>query len=157
MIPQPEQHIKCIFKNGTIVEGIVKEWGINSSVILQSLTDQSLMIILHPKDDIMMIKIMAEQPEENLSEEIPDPPDTEPEIIQQQIRAKLKELERPMESLELQNKTIADLKKLAIEQDKQIMINKIKEHFPNSPHPQKSNYTAQSNVVLDRKPYKNNV
>ena len=152
MIPQLGQHIKCIFKNGTIVEGIVEEW-LATSVILKSLSDQSLMIILHPNDDIMMIKILVNEPEEN-SENIPDPPDTEPEFIQQQIRAKLKELEKPTENLELQNKNITELKQLAKEQDKQIMINKIKEHFPSHLRPSKSNYAAQSNVVLDKKPYK---
>jgi hypothetical protein len=150
MILQFGQHVKCIFRNGTIVEGIVEEWTTNS-VHLRSLSDQSLLIILHPDEDIMLIKVMPEAlvEEESMAEV---PAVTHP--IREKIRAKLKEVEQPMDDAELQNKTVAELRLLAIEQEKQILVNKIKEHFPGgSAGSKKSNYVSQAAIVLDRKPY----
>src|SRR5260370_35287871 len=126
MIAQIGQHIKCIFRNGTIVEGIVKEC-LPNSVQLQSLSDQSLLIILHPEEDIMMIKIVvSEAPAEEVYSE------KEPAVevpIQEKIRAKLKEVEKPIENPELQAKTISELRQLPPGQDKQIITSKISKHY----------------------------
>jgi hypothetical protein len=149
MIPQIGQHVKCIFRNGTIVEGIVENWAILSheTTKLRSLTDQSLMIICHPKDDIMMIKIMpdTEEETETLKEEFENP-----QPIKEQIRAKLQKIEKSTENEELQDKTVGELKKLVIDQEKQILVDKIKEHFPGG-NVKKSNYTAQTSMIAGQR------
>ena len=142
----PEQHIKCIFRNGTIIEGIVEEWG-PTRYHLRSLSDQSLMIIMRPEDDILLIKVMPD-PEEEIVEELPKKTSTPPAPIQEQIRTKLKEVEGPAEDLNLQEKTVEELRKLAIEQERQILVEKMKEHFPSGS--KRSNYSSQA-YVLDRK------
>jgi hypothetical protein len=143
MKPQPGQHVKCIFKNGTIVEGIVEEWDIE--VHLLSLTDKSLMIICHPSEDLMMIKIMPD-----LAEDIVEGPAQEKvEIpIQDQIRTKIREVIVPNENSELQKSSIAELKRLAVEQEKQIIAKKIKEHYPSAYVPHKPNYGSQMDLSV---------
>ena len=148
MILLTNQHVKCIFRNGTIVEGIVEEW-VPGTTHLRSLSDQSLMIIMHPDEDIMMIKVIPE-PEEEIVKEEKSKENNSPSTLDQ-IRAKLKEVEE-IEDPELQKLSVAELKHLAMEQERKIIVDKIKEHFPGGTS-RKSNYASQANVVLDRKPY----
>lgn len=134
MIIDTGKHIKCVFKNGTIIEGIVKEWT-TGQVHLQSLNDESTMIILHPEDDIMLIKVLADKSEES-TEEKGAPP------LKEEIVAKLEEI-RSEEDVDLQTKSIAELKQLVKTQEKQIITNKIKEHFPSAYVASKPNYSSQ--------------
>lgn len=152
MIPQPEQRVKCIFRNGTIVEGIVEEWG--QEVHLVSLTDNSLMIICHPDEDIMMIKIMADEAEEIIEDK--DNSENNSTPIQDQIRTKIKEVIVPQEDPELQRLSITDLKRLADEQERQIIAKKIKQHFPSAYAPHKPNYGSQLDLSIDRHQRKTN-
>jgi Fe-S cluster assembly ATPase SufC len=130
----------------------VEEWG-PTNYHLRSLSDQSLMIIMHPEDDILLIKVMSD-PEEITAEDIVEKYSkkeikgiSSPGLIQEQIRAKLQEVAEPLEE-DLQEKTVEDLRKLAIEQERQILVNKVREHFPGGS--KRSNYVAQS-LVLERK------
>ena len=152
MIPQPEQRVKCIFRNGTIVEGIVEEWG--QEVHLVSLTDNSLMIICHPDEDIMMIKIMADEAEEIIEDK--DNSENNSTPIQDQIRTKIKEVIIPQEDPELQKLSITDLKRLADEQERQIIAKKIKKHFPSTYTPHKPNYGSQLDLSIGRNQRKTN-
>jgi len=68
MTPQPEQHVRCIFRNGTLIEGIVKEWQ-PSGAQLQSLNDESILIIPHPDQDIILIKVLPKSFNKNAEEE----------------------------------------------------------------------------------------
>ena len=115
-------------------------------------------------DDLMMIKIMPD-PSEDI--ESPTSKDREKQIeevvekirkeklltlpFKDQIRSKLQEIVVASPDQELQDVAISELRDLAREQDRQILVDKIKEHFPGGVG--KSNYAAQANVVLDRKPY----
>jgi hypothetical protein len=135
MIIDIGKHIRCVFKNGTVIEGIVKEWVIGS-VQLQSLNDESIMIILHPEEDIMLIKVLADEPEEPAEEEKDAPP------LKEEIVAKLEEI-RTEEDTDLQGKSIAELKQLVKAQERQIIANKIKEHYPSAHAPHKPNYGSQ--------------
>jgi hypothetical protein len=143
MISLTNQHVKCIFRNGTIVEGMVEEW-VPGTVHLRSLSDQSLMIILHPDEDIMMIKVIPDPEEEIVVQD-----NAEDEIksnsslgqVQEQIRSKLKEVEDNKDP-ELEKLSVAELKRLAAEQEKKIIVDKIKEHFPGGTS-RKANYASQ--------------
>ena len=65
MNPDTGSHVKLILKNNTVVEGIVEEWFANY-VKLKSLDGQSVMIIPHPNEDIMLIKIFLADPVQSL-------------------------------------------------------------------------------------------
>jgi hypothetical protein len=147
MISLINQHIKCIFRNGTVVEGMVEEW-VPGAHYLRSLLDQSLMIILRPEDDIMMIKIMPDPSEEIVEDKLKN--NSSPDQIQEQIRAKLKTVEDPNVDPELQALSITELRNLAIKQERQILVNKVREHFP-SGSVKKSNYIPQTNIILRKK------
>ena len=136
MIIDSGKHIKCVFKNGTVIEGIVKEWA-SGSVELESLNDQSLMIIMHPEEDIMLIKVMPEVPAE-------EPAPAEESPLKEEIIAKLEEAQKE-EDPELQNKSLEELRKMVLTQERKILVNKIKTHFPSGP--QKSNYSSQMDVL----------
>lgn len=56
-MPKVNQHVKCILRTGAIAEGFVEEWS-NVKVQLKSLDGESILIIPHPNEDIMMIKII---------------------------------------------------------------------------------------------------
>jgi hypothetical protein len=143
MISLTNQHVKCIFRNGTIVEGIVEEW-VPGAAHLRSLSDQSLMIIMHPDEDIMMIKVIPE-PEEEIIEEEKSKEDNSPPT-QDRIRTILKEVENQDGEPELQKLSVVELKRLVAKQEKKIIVDKIKEHFPGGTS-RKSNYVNQANIL----------
>jgi hypothetical protein len=118
MIPQPDQHVKCIFQNSTIIEGIVQSWDKDKAVLL-SLADDSLMVIWHPEDDLMLVKIM---PQKNEKETAPVAPSN------RAILAKLEEVKQT-DDPQLQSKSLQDLRGMVVDQEKKIIANKIVEHY----------------------------
>jgi hypothetical protein len=134
MIPQIGQHIKCFFRNGAVIEGIVESWDITAT--LRSFNDQSLLIIPHPKEDIMLIKILP-------LKEIVKTADIEPLPVEgpQVIKNKLQEVREIIEP-ELKNKSIKELQRLIIDQEKKIVEKKIKQHYSGSSG-SKTNYSSQ--------------
>lgn len=118
MIPPIESHVKILLRNNATVEGIVKEWS-TEVIKLQSLDDQSYIIIPNPAQDIILIKVFLERPAEEKTE----------------IKTKLEQrfqqmMEQPSDN-PIRNKSLAELKILLSEQDKQIVANKLKNHYPN--------------------------
>jgi hypothetical protein len=128
MNPEKGQHVKCVMRSSLVLEGIIEEWS-ETQVVLRSLEDQSLMIIHHPAEDIMLTKVLqiAEAqpaPIENPSIAVPA---VEP--IQEQVKKKLHEVLQPIDDAELQKKSIQELRQLVIERERQIITNKKREHF----------------------------
>lgn len=119
------QHVKLFLRTGMVLEGIVEE-STGAQVVLRSLTDQSLMIVHRPGDDIMLTKVMPEAPIVEF-QEIPE--EVEPTEIQTQIKAKLAEVIRPATDPNLQSMSIAELRQLVLEQERQIIAQKRREHF----------------------------
>jgi hypothetical protein len=121
MTPKEGQHVKCILRTGAIAEGIVDEW-FNNHVQLKSLDGESILIITHPAEDIMLIKIILEP--KNQTEEIAD-----------KIRAK-SALEQKFEETRQghdpnnadDRKTLAQLKIELVEQERKIVSEKLKDH-----------------------------
>jgi predicted Holliday junction resolvase-like endonuclease len=140
MIIDTGKYIKCVFKNGTVIEGIVKQWTAGD-VQLQSLQDQSIMIILHPEDDIMLIKIMPDIS----SATVEKTDQTSP--LKEEIIAKLEEVQATAENPELQKESLKDLRNMVVNQEKQIIANKIKEHFPTQSSG-KTNYNSQADTLF---------
>lgn len=135
------KHVKVVFKNGTVIEGIVKEW-VSNYVELQSLNDESIMIIAQPEEDIMLIKVLPDKPAKN--------PEVNESAEKEQIRQKLKEVEEPPQTEEaavLQQKNIAELRRMVVEQDKKMIQRKVRDHFPSGYTPHKPDYGNQIDMI----------
>ena len=117
MIPQAGQHVKCVLRTGAIAEGIVENWYQNE-VQLISLDGESLLIITHPEEDIMLIKILIKSKSEILKV-----PVTKTEL-QQEFQTVY---EQPSND-DLRVKKMADLKIMMAEQEKKIITEKMKDH-----------------------------
>lgn len=124
MIPEKGQQVKCFLRNSVVLEGIVEDWT-EAQVVLQSLDKQSLMIVHRPSEDIMLTKIVLGEVPQVISVDKPPPPLPE---VQKGIEQKLHEVQAT-EDPELQEKNLKELRQLVVEQEKQIIANKTKEHF----------------------------
>lgn len=110
MTPKINEQIKCIFRNGLVIKGIVEYWDIYAK--LKSLDGKSILIIQRPVDDIMLIEIMIE-PQTSQLQKIADVIPSSPFNPEH-------------------NKKLAELKKELIEQDKNIIANKLRNHSPST-------------------------
>jgi len=124
MMPKEGQHVKCVLRTGAMAEGIVEEW-FNNVVQLRSLDGESILIIPHPNEDIMLIKIVLDKPKSE-AEVIKE------KIIKKQTHSDLeKELQKVYEQPsgdDLRTKKMAELKVLMAEQEKKIIADKLKDH-----------------------------
>ena len=122
MMPKEGQHVKCVLRTGAMAEGIVEEW-FNNVVQLRSLDGESVLIIPHPNEDIMLIKIVLDKPKSEVIKE---------KIIKKQTHSDLeKELQKVYEQPsgdDLRTKKMAELKVLMAEQEKKIIADKLKDH-----------------------------
>ena len=62
------QHIKVFFKNGLTCEGIVIKWKDNQA-FLSSLSNDDILHLYNLKEDVMMVRIFAQEEEEEEEEE----------------------------------------------------------------------------------------
>ena len=137
MIPQIGQHVKCLLRTGVLAEGIIEEWG-EKTVQLRSLDEENILIITHPNDDIMLIKIILnDQPAvAEITEKVTEITE---KIRKKELKNSYKfnhpDLEEKFQEVyekpsndDLRLKQLADLKVLLIEQEKKIIIDKLKEH-----------------------------
>jgi hypothetical protein len=121
MIPQDGQYVKCILKNGAVVEGYVEEW-IQNEVQLRSIDGESIMIITHPEEDIMLIKIMLDK-QESIETPVNSPPPARTDLEQE-----FEETYNQPSNDDLRVKKLAELKIMLVEQDKKIITDKMKDH-----------------------------
>src|SRR5271166_640284 len=87
MIPEKGQHVKCFMRSTMVLEGIVQEWA-DTQIVLKSIDDESILIVHHPADDIILTKVMLTKAPEIVEEVLPP----EPTEMQQQIKEKLDEV-----------------------------------------------------------------
>lgn len=113
MIPQMGQHVKCLLRNSSLIEGVVEEWS-TKQVRLKSLDEESILIIMRPDEDIVLIKIMVVK--------------TKPTKLKTNLEEEFKETYDLPSNDELRIQKLAELKQLLIKQDKQIIASKIKSH-----------------------------
>jgi hypothetical protein len=138
MIPKAKQHVKCIMRTGAMVEGIVQEWTPHE-VQLLSLDAESILIIPHPAEDIMLIKIIVGMPKIDLP--IVDKVENTTEVVTSngawEVDGEIAGLERKFQ--EAKNlpsddperlKTLAELRILMAEQEKKIITEKMRNHYP---------------------------
>jgi hypothetical protein len=129
MIPQQGQHVKCFMRSTMVLEGIVEEWT-DIQVVLKSLDEKSLMIVHRPADDILLTKIFVLEETREISEEIIKK-ETPKEWLEAKhdIRDKLQEVISPTGDVDLDKLNINQLRELVHEQDKQLIVQKKREHF----------------------------
>jgi hypothetical protein len=120
-------HVKYFLRSGMVLEGIVEE-DTASQVVLRSLDGESLMIIHRPTEDIMLTKVILRTTPEEAQVELEKPP-IRPLEKQEQIKEKLHEALQTPDDPELQKKSIAELRQLVHEQERQIIAQKRREHF----------------------------
>jgi sRNA-binding regulator protein Hfq len=126
MTPQMGQRVKVLFRNGTLVEGTVEDW-LDNYVQLKSITDESVIIISHPAEDIMLVKIFPLQTEEKEEEPVSEPPsENEAEA---EFRAFYDQPRRSAYDLSA-NRTLAELHAMRAEEERQIISRKLKSHYP---------------------------
>lgn len=134
MTPQTGQHVKCILRNGAIAEGIVEEWFANT-VQLRSVDGESILIITHPSEDIMLIKIILEKKEEEtLVSEL-----EEQQVVLEKKFEEQREVTDPNNSDSI--KTLAELRIEMAKQERRIIAEKLREHRPGGTKPTVQNYT----------------
>lgn len=131
MIPKDGQHVKCILRNGAIAEGIVQEWYANEA-ILGSLDGESTIIITHPTEDIVLIKIMTDSPHEE-KEEVSEAQKVADKIREKSLEEKFQELHANHDPNNSDDrKSLAELKIAMAEQERKIIAERLKDHRPTS-------------------------
>lgn len=124
MIPQINTHVKILLRNNSIVDGIVQEWN-NNQIILQS-NDNSIIVILHPSQDIILYKIVMNiSDKEEIKQDIKKyEPDNNSELEEQFKKTYEKSSEDP-----LRLKSLAELKILMNKEERQNIANKLRSHY----------------------------
>lgn len=133
MMPVVGQHVKCILRTGAMAEGIVEEW-LDDVVQLRSLDGESVLIIPHPNDDIILIKIVLsmvkiDSPVINEINDSADVIDSRGvQIIEGELNQKYQEaIALPIEDPK-RVKTLAELRIMMAAQEKKIISEKVKNH-----------------------------
>jgi hypothetical protein len=125
IFPEPGQHIKCLLTNGVLLEGTVIEWG-DKQAVLKSLDGQNLMIVHRPATDIIMTKIMLGDKPKEIS--VPPTTSNREEHREDYIKKKLEEIQSTIDT-DLQKKSVEELRQMVLEEERQILANKKKQHF----------------------------
>lgn len=113
MTPQKQQHVQVLLRVGGTIEGFVEEWSEGES-ILKSLDGKSIIIIPKTSDDIMLVRVFL--PEKTLPE------------IKSAIKEKIEEVLQPSGDPEADEANLQQLREMSIQQEKKIIVEKIKEH-----------------------------
>jgi sRNA-binding regulator protein Hfq len=146
------QHVKCFLRNTMVLEGIAEEWS-DTRVVLKSLDGKSLMIVHRPVEDIVLTKVVLEEPAE-ISKEAKVVEETE---HKQRVKEKLNEVLLPTGDPDLDKSNIKQLRQLVVEQEKKIITEKRREHFGSAYAPGKmGKYSIPKSAYMPSKPCKNN-
>lgn len=158
MTPDKGQHVKCVFHNGTVVEGIVEDWSLAvayrsdgshvSNVVLRSLDDKSQLIIPHPETDIMLIKVMLEE----ASVEVEDKPLNE---ATNELEEKFIAQAEATDPHDIDGvKSLAQLRIDLNKQEREIIAAKLREHRPTPYKSSTTPYHYPPVIMKDKSAYK---
>ncbi len=128
--PKEGQHVKCFLRNGNVVEGIVDVWDV--PVILKTLDGTSQMIIHSPMQDIMLTKVLLVQE--------PTVPEREQTIAEKIKEQAVEEGQPEPDAVSLDAMTKAQLHIELVEQERKIITDQLKTHFPDYVAPRKKTY-----------------
>jgi len=130
------QHVKLVFRNSTQLEGVVDTWE-NNTAVLVSKDQKSKMIVLNVSSDVMAIKVSldAETQSEQPHQEQYQPEQKETE--RQWSKSKTDDLQDRFEEIKsapsqdnLRIKNLADLRSMIINEEKNIVREKLRSHYP---------------------------
>jgi hypothetical protein len=125
------EHVKCFLRNSTVIEGIVISWAVNE-IQLQSLDQQSILIIHNPAQDIVLTKVLLADVADEPAEILPDKPHRgDPPVATLEEAFELLTVEEPEEQVDpmaLQAKSTAELKVQLAIQERNIVAKKLKNH-----------------------------
>lgn len=125
MIPEKGQHVKCFMRSTMVLEGIVEDWS-DVQIVLKSLDNKNIMIVHRPTEDIALTKIILEESQEMpIEKSLPN----KLHEVKSEIKDKLQEVIQSTGNVDLDKNNLNRLRKLVIEQDKQIIAQKSKEYF----------------------------
>lgn len=124
MIPETGQHVKCLLRNNSIAEGIVVEW-FNNYAKLRSLDGESILIIHHPDQDIILTKIVLENQPKSFAEAMKKR--EQKKVLEEIVKDSQKEnVSNPFDSDH--NKSLAELHLELAKQEREIIAKKLKNH-----------------------------
>ena len=141
-------HVKCFMRSTMVLEGIVEDWS-EAQVVLKSLDGESLMIVHRPAEDIMLTKVVLAEPEIPAEKEVPKSRPQQPTQLQEQIKSKLQEALEPSGDIDLDKLNVKELRDLVIEQEKQLITQKRKQHFGSG---KVMKYNTQSSILTSKPP-----
>ncbi len=148
MMIEVGQHVRCFMRNSMVLEGIVDNWTAGE-VVLKSIDGKNLMIVHHPLDDILVTKVVLKADEEISKEENHEEPDFQSKYIDEPkapIKEKLAEVLQSGGDPELDKLNIQQLRSMVIEQEKQLISQKRKEHFGSAGNAKMTRYTTPRRI-----------
>ena len=125
---EKEQHIKILFKNGASVEGIVECWE-PGNYKLKSLNDSSLLIIISPEEDIMIIKVILKEKEQSLpKQDFLDETIKEQANNNTQLTQITEDVIDNLSAQDLRTKKLVELKQAAAKIEREDIASKLRNH-----------------------------
>lgn len=120
------QYVKLVFRNSTQLEGLVETWE-NNMAVLASKDQKSKMIVLNVSSDVMAIKVALDEGSQ------PEQPQTQSQLQKskaEDLQDKFEEVKSAPSQDNLRIKNLADLRTMIINEEKNIVREKLRSHYP---------------------------
>lgn len=124
MKPSRNDLVKIFLKNGLQVEGKIQSW--DKEIILTSDDSQDYLVITKPKQ-VIMYKVIKQPIIENKPYYNPEIIDRE-EVVDEEVFQPSSELQEEVTDQDLKFKSMIELRKLKIEEEKKAIAKRMKEH-----------------------------
>jgi len=113
-------YVKCFLTNAALVEGVVEEYSNNLVKLLCD--DKSYIIVNNPQQNIIFTKVSILEPKQDSAKEI--------EKLNDEFNLELSRVPANEEEQDIKNMKLAQLKILLNKKEKEIIVNKLKQHSP---------------------------
>ena len=125
MKPQKNDFVKLFFKNGVQVEGRIESWG--KEIVISSDGSSNYLVVTRPKEIMMYKMINVQAPKTMPTQDVPPPVQQEPTNIEDDNEyVAVEPQESAIDFTKL--KTIAELRKLQLKEEKEAIAKKLKDH-----------------------------
>ncbi len=115
------QHVKCLLKNNSVVEGTVMEWE-DTHVKLEALDHSSILIIHHPQEDIILTKIVLD---DDVADDYKEPAETP---IRTDLEEEFDQAYNQPSGNDLRTKRLAELRIEMANHEKKMVREKLRHH-----------------------------
>lgn len=123
MNPSVGQYVQCILRSNSMIEGFVKLWSDNQS-ILESKDGSNTILIQKTSQDVMIVRIIKQKDIKKM------------EVENSQLKEKVEKQTTNVFNND-DNKRLVELRAELKNKDKEIIANKLKEHFASNVKPVK--------------------